>query len=530
MTNVNSSQIMNSDTETNRMRERIFPSVFWKKMIDKGTSGDIATVFSSLCGYQSVIKFCRTTQLFYFYDKGIWKQRNKNDVTDFQVGFKELAEMLEAYAYDLDWEAKQLGNEKEDEELRKDLISKAISAKVIRDKLYDSSFQMKVIKHLPMEFNHENFSELLDSNLNYFAFSDCVYDLDRGQTFHHHPEKYIKVNTGYPFPKERNKEVEEDLWRIFNSMFHDPEDALYMLKTIAYCLHGDKSNEDLFFCWVGQGGNGKGCMLNLIDSSFGEYFKPLPTSYLTQKRTASSSAQPELANKKGVRIVLSTEPDDGEKFHMDKIKELSDPIEVRALYQQPFTFKPQFAIIIQANHNPEFTSVKKATYRRYRGIFFPVNFDPNPDESKKDKDGNPMERKSDDSIKGKLSSDEYRDSFMCIILDIYKEHIHGKKNLTAPKNVMEYVASVTKDNDVYGQFIYEYLEVTNDDKDKILSTDLMREFEEFVGKKVDHGTVGKKLKDLGLQRNKRNFVGVKLKPDAQAPPTGAETRQVKHFC
>lgn len=60
--------------------------------------------------------------------------------------------------------------------------------------------------------------------------------------------------------------------------------------------------------------------------------------------------------------MLSTEPEteEGERYRMDKIKELSDDIEVRKLYGDPFTFSPQFGLIIQANEDPVFTADKKS--------------------------------------------------------------------------------------------------------------------------------------------------------------------------
>lgn len=368
---------------------------------------------------------------------------------------------------------------------------------------------------LPCTLYHENFFELLDSKPNLFAFSDCVYDLDTDSVLPHRGDNYVKTNTGYPFPAQRNEAVEKELWELFESMFEDPRDALYMLKTIAYCLHGDKHRMDLFFCWVGRGGNGKGVMLQLIGDAFGAYYKPLPVTFLTQKGTASSAATPELADKAGVRLVASTEPEteEGEKIRVEKIKGFSDDMLVRGLYEKPFVLKVQFALILQSNQDPQFSSFNDALRRRYRGLHFPIQFKSNPDPN------NPREKVSDPTIKQKLSSPEYRDAFIRILLDVYRDHVRGRSDLEAPPNVQFYVNDVLEDNDAFGQFVRENIEKTGNEDDKVLSTTMYDTFKELTDDKLkwNASQFGKQMKQYGFVRNKRNYVGVRLKVDE--PPS-----------
>ena len=82
------------------------------------------------------------------------------------------------------------------------------------------------------------------------------------------------------------------------------------------------------------------------DRSIGDYGCKLPITLLTAKRAASNAATPELAATKGKRIATLQEPDTNTKLNVGLMKELTggDTIQARALYREPFEFKPQFKI------------------------------------------------------------------------------------------------------------------------------------------------------------------------------------------
>jgi putative DNA primase/helicase len=80
----------------------------------------------------------------------------------------------------------------------------------------------------------------------------------------------------------------------------------------------------------------------------------------------SDRLQPELARLPGVRLVTATEPSAGQAWDEKLIKAITggDEIETRFLYGQPFTYFPQFKIIIVGNHEPEIRQVDDAMLRR----------------------------------------------------------------------------------------------------------------------------------------------------------------------
>lgn len=496
--------------------ERVFGTAHWKQMAQHLTQADVAACFSCLPHYQNSVKYCRTSETWFVFVDGIWHMRGKNDDGDLLDGLKELRELVDIYHHEQHLRLEHNTPDLTEKE-KKMALKKLRGVYNLYEKLGCMSFCAGVIKLLRAEMKVPNFLDITDQQKNLVAFTDCALDLDTGKVVPLTKDLYIRTTTGYPYPSQEDKETEDKLWEIFHSMFEDKRDALYMITTIAYCLHGDKNNLDLFFSWVGKGGNGKGCMLILIKNAFGGYFSMLPVSYLTQRRTSSSSAQPELANKVAARIVVSTEPEteQGEVIRMDKIKEFSDEIECRQLYKNPFTFKPQFALFIQSNQDPVFSSSGDAVTRRYRGLRFPVQFKSTPDPA------NPQERQSDPKLKQLLSSERYRNAFMRILLKTYADHVKDKGDLESPPNVQRYVQTVLDDNDEYGQFVKQYIIETNDPNDKVESRKLYDEFCDFVGRRVDAGQFGKKMKnEQGLERNKRNFIGIKLVTDDEQHSRG----------
>ncbi len=102
----------------------------------------------------------------------------------------------------------------------------------------------------------------------------------------------------------------------------------------------------------------------------------LPIALLTQKRAASNSAQGELERTKGRRFAVMQEPSEQDKINIGFMKELSgnDRILCRALYKEPYEFKPQFKMILTCNELPEVPSDDGGTWRRIRVIEFLSKF------------------------------------------------------------------------------------------------------------------------------------------------------------
>ena len=155
------------------------------------------------------------------------------------------------------------------------------------------------------------------------------------------------------------------IWQAFlDRIFrHDPELAPFMQRAIGYSLCGQVSAHVLLFCW-GQGGNGKGALLNTVSRMLGDYAAVAPSDLLL---ASQSDRHPcDMAMLRGARMVTAQELAPGRAWDEPKLKNLTggDPITARFMRQDFFTYEPQFTLLVAGNHKPSFKGVDEAIRRR----------------------------------------------------------------------------------------------------------------------------------------------------------------------
>ena len=289
-----------------------------------------------------------------------------------------------------------------------------------------------VIAFLPTLYRDDNLLQKMNESRHLFAFSDKVVDLRTKEIRPIRPSDYISLHAGYPFPTESPgvKAAREELDALLASLWEvDSEDLkLYVLRTIAACLEGNRSYEELYL-WTGTGGNGKGLLTHLIKRAFGHYYHPIPITILTKAQDKKDQPCPQLADARGKRFVQTQEPEADDKLQAGLIKELTggDEICPRSLYKKPITFKPQFGLFVQMNETPNVTRLDGGVVRRFRVVPFPMQFVDTPKP-------NSNERQIDTTLKKRIcDSDEMRDAFILLLIDTFWT-ING--SLKPPRQVL----------------------------------------------------------------------------------------------
>lgn len=202
--------------------------------------------------------------------------------------------------------------------------------------------------------------------------------------------------------------------------------------------------------------NGKSTITELAQYTFGDYFGMVPITLLTQKRGSSSSANPELADKNGKRFLVMNETEHDDVIHVGYMKELTggDLIQARALYADPFTYKPQFHLLVLCNNLPAIPSNDGGTWRRIRSVPFSIEFTSNPIK--------PNQRQKDKTLKSRMK--KWNQAFMWLLINKYYPK-YKKDGLIEPKKVIERTDKYKKDVDIYYEFMTENLIKTGNDKD-----------------------------------------------------------------
>jgi P4 family phage/plasmid primase-like protien len=321
-------------------------------------------------------------------------------------------------------------------------------------KLKQRKNKESLIKECSNLFYDNTFNDKLNENKYLLGFTNGVYDLKKETRGFRsgNPNDFVSFSTGYEY-KEFDIE-HDDIKYIENfgkTVMPDPIDKKYLDLYDASILQGGNAEQIILF-WTGSGANGKGTRTKLLTRALGDYACTVDVSLLTQKRGNSSSAKPELADKKGKRWLQMQEPDGDDKLQLGFLKILTgeDEIQARALYHDPFYFIPQFKMTISLNDKPEIERVDGGITRRIKILNFTQKFVDNPTKSN--------EHKKDNKLEEKLFS--MRQAYIWLLINKYYPE-YSEKGLEnyEPDSVKAASSQYMDDSNLFKTFMttkYEY--------------------------------------------------------------------------
>lgn len=354
---------------------------------------------------------------------------------------------------------------------------KGIEMLRIVDKLKTESFKNSVIASAASRFIDEKFEEKLDSNPNLLGFDNGVYDLQAGIFRKGIPEDYITLSTGYDYNPdftENHKDV-VDVKKYFKQVMTEEDMRDYTLESLASFQDGHIKHQ-IFRVFTGSGGNAKSQTIDLVKTAMGQYFGVLPTGVLTRKRGGASNATPELADKRGKRFLIIQEPEHDDVVYVGQMKNYTggDTIMARALYGDPFEYKPQFKIGLVCNKLPNIPANDGGTWRRLRVVPFesefvdPEDFNPN----------KPRQFLKDPNLADKMKN--WAAPFMWLLLNVYyKKYKDNNYNIKEPAKVKSSTDKYKKDSDKYHEFLSEHIVETKNHNDSISVVELYNTFKHW---------------------------------------------------
>src|SRR5262249_50413091 len=127
----------------------------------------------------------------------------------------------------------------------------------------------------------------------------------------------------------------------------------------------------------GKGRNGKTTFINTLRSVLGDYAASTQASTLMVKQHGDDKRN-DLAVLRGARLVSIIEAEEGQQMAEALLKQLTgeDPITVRLLYAEFFSFTPRFKILLAANHKPVIRGTDLAIWRRIHLVPFTQTIPP----------------------------------------------------------------------------------------------------------------------------------------------------------
>jgi P4 family phage/plasmid primase-like protien len=385
--------------------------------------------------------------------------------------------------------------------------------------LKNAPFKANIMKECKEMFvvSKDKFFDKLDQNKGLIGFNNGVFDLDAGTLRDGQPDDLVTYTVGYDYTEEVDEHYRATLDNLLKSIYASDDEVMYMLKTFAYALHGNKFMEFMQF-WIGTGANGKGVLSKLLQSTFGQYCYCPDVSVFTTKKASSSSANPELAKMSGKRLAIATEPNEEDKFQVGPLKAWSggDKIQARALYKDNIEFDGQFLMIIQMNHKPALSDFDEGITRRLRNVEFPHKFVSSPKQA--------HERQGDSGLKRRIETDtKFGQQFMTKLIQVYREHIMGGRAFDTPASVQAFTQEYLDANNKIGAFLAECVEITNNNDNVVKAQtlfDMFRDSDHYNGKDIKNfiehmahnGFKSIKHKKRDALRDKQVFYGLMIRP------------------
>lgn len=403
------------------------------------TTQDVAEVVWQMYRHQYVCVSSKGELWYEFYNHR-WHECKHGVTLKKRIGNEVLNEYLNLVSH-YNVSAIEYDNEQKDQSL--------FRAKGLTDvtyKLRDLPFKEKVMRECNIMFYNPSFEKELDSDPYLIGFENGVVDLKTGKFRDGCPEDKVSLSTGTEYVDiefDEEDEIVMEIMTFMRQVFPDEDLREYVLDLFSSYLQGTNPDEK-FHIFTGVGGNGKSKLVELLEMAMGDYTFKMPITLLTQKRAASNSANPELARTKGRRVGSFQEPDENERINVGFMKELTggDKIMVRALYKEPFEFKPQFKLFLCCNHMPKVPGDDEGTWRRVRVVPFKSRFVNDPDPA------NNYEFERDEYLSQKMAN--WKEMFMTILVHRFRNY--RVKGLREPDEVMKATNEYRAESDIYTQF------------------------------------------------------------------------------
>jgi P4 family phage/plasmid primase-like protien len=327
----------------------------------------------------------------------------------------------------------------------------------VMDRLKETAYKNNIMTESCELFydKDQNFIKNLDSKLHLIGFNNGVYDLEKEEFRKGRPEDFISMSTNIDYiPFDPESEELHSIKNFMKEVLPIKKVREYIIDRMSSSLSGTTGDET-FDVWAGGGGNGKSKIVALFESCFGDYCAKIPIQVLTQKRSASGAATPEIARTMGKRFITIQEPDSKTKLNVGLMKELTggDKIQARLLHQNPIEFKPQFKAAILCNSPPEMpsqdTQKDAGTWRRIKMTMFPCSFINEP------KAINPFEYKRNSNLEKEFAN--WAEVFMSFLIERHREY--KKNGLQFPDEIHEYTNQYKEKNDHFKEFVDDKIEV-----------------------------------------------------------------------
>ena len=382
----------------------------------------------------------------------------------------------------------------------------------------------KMIKYLSNYISIENFEEKLNRSYDYLLPVKNGYciNLENNSLIERTKEHYFtfEIDVDYNPDEEISKAKE-----YFSSIMNNDANILkYFQKVIGSFLCSQTEAESIYIFW-GSGSNSKSVCMTLISKVLNKFCATIDKGlFMDSKNKNNLGPKPKKLVLKDLRLAIISETEENEKLNECFLKNISggDQITARGLNKDPITFKPKLSPVILTNNKPVFDTKSAAMLRRIKFIPFKAKFKENPKEG---------EQKLNKYLVKQLQ-EKYMNQILKFMVLGAIEFIKNP-DMTPPKELEEDMNKYIQEINPSEYFIKSKLEVTENDKDRILRGDLYEIYKKwsidngvsvYIKKSDFYKTIDEKL---GQARPiKGNYYYLKIK-EIKDEPQEEEDEEIK---
>lgn len=398
----------------------------------------MATLMSDL--YHNNIRYCPQNDCWYVWDKCWLKQGENGAISDM---LQTLLNLLILYCMEISHE---IG---EDDKEAAELIEKY--------RKYISSIR----KYTPMRNIMEVLKTMvrmslkdMDSNPYLLNTPTVAYDLRTGDIISDITQFNVTKKTSCSLPNAFTKRCDRWYQFIDEITGGNKDKARFLQRALGYSILGVNREECMFIAYGAKTRNGKGTLFSTISTVLGEdYADSAPPDLICENKTGRTTdfnaPQPALAKLVGTRVVRMSESARDVRLDAASMKTMTgrDTLVTRGLFQNSFSFVPQFTLWLETNHLPAVTDDTVFTSNRIYVIEFNEQF---------------TEGKQDKNLKELFALPENRSTILQWLFDGCADYI--KNGLSAPECIVEATKSYRKLHDRIGNFLEEKCDIGDDKK------------------------------------------------------------------
>ena len=381
------------------------------------------------------------------------------------------------------------------------------SIKLGKTKIDSNSFLKHITESLTELLRDDKFKFILNKNPYCITFKNGIYDI-KTETFKKdiEPKDYISKSLNFNYEEYNNfskskkdnfdknkKFILEELKKVCN---YDDSHLDYIMTLIGYMMTGDATKHQIFTFMLGQGGNGKTFLINLLHKIMDCYVEDCDSKVLEE----GFEKQHKFYGKFGSnRIVYFNEMRKNKKISSGIVKTLADgkTLNFEVLFGTEMTIDMLAKPILICNPPLVFDSdMDGGVSRRYTHLQHNSHF------SEDYTEDNFINKKfiADESISNKIINEYYKE-FVSIIIDyMIKYNTNGIPE--QPELFKNESNDVKESNDEFGTFINEYYKKTDNPKDKISKNDIQDFYQDVLNKKIDNKNIRESMKKLNFTYDK----------------------------